>query len=84
LRYAGICIGKHQEFDHIESVTAQGIRRSDAQTIDQLQCACRPCHKKKTQQQAMLAKGIAPQHIEKDLRLGRVDLPTGFRYAPRP
>lgn len=51
LRYDG-CTGVYEELDHKDGVAQRGIDRRMTLTVDELQCACRPCHKKKTARQA--------------------------------
>ncbi|DAZ90336.1 TPA_asm: HNH endonuclease [Mycobacterium phage prophiFSQJ01-1] len=51
LRYDG-CTGDYEELDHIEGVAERGVDRRRTLTVDELQCACRWCHKQKTAKQA--------------------------------
>lgn len=82
LRYPG-CTGVHEQFDHKVNLASRGIdRRNDKPKVADLQCVCVPCHKVKTQREAMVGRGLAPKPIEPDHRLGRVALPAAFRYRP--
>lgn len=82
LMYPG-CKGVHEQFDHKANLAGQGIARAnDRPTVDDLQCVCKPCHKVKTQREALIGRGLAPKPIERDHTIGRVDLPPTFRYRP--
>ena len=82
LRYPG-CIGIYQQLDHRDNLASRGVRRiDDKPTAEDLQCVCVPCHKIKTSAEAQRGRGLAPRHVERDHRLGTVDLPSTFRYRP--
>jgi 5-methylcytosine-specific restriction enzyme A len=51
LRFAGICIGKATEVDHILQPGAGGT-----DDLENLRAVCRPCHARRTGQQGALAK----------------------------
>jgi 5-methylcytosine-specific restriction protein A len=51
LRYAGICIGKASEVDHIRQPEAGGDN-----SLENLRAVCRRCHARRTGQQGALAK----------------------------
>lgn len=82
LGYVG-CTGVYEELDHVVGVAARGLDRMQTLTVDELQCVCRPCHKKKTAWQAKVGRGLGECEPERDHRRGAVALPSGFRYAPR-
>lgn len=76
------CTGTYEELDHIIGVAARGVDRMDTLTVEELQCVCRPCHKRKTQWQAQQGRALGKREPERDHRLGQVLLPNAFRYAP--
>ncbi|AZG44818.1 hypothetical protein D7316_01409 [Gordonia insulae] len=81
LGYEG-CTGFYQELDHVVGVAVRGVERTHTLTVEELQCVCRACHKRKTAWQAKAGRGLGEREPQRDHRLGRVALPTGFRYAP--
>lgn len=58
LQVPDICTGRIDQFDHIEGLAEQGRQRNDRPaTPCELQGACAPCHKHKSEQQRLA--GIA-------------------------
>jgi 5-methylcytosine-specific restriction protein A len=51
LRYAGICVGRAREVDHIVQPEAGGT-----DDLANLRAVCTPCHRRRTGQQGALAK----------------------------
>lgn len=51
LRYSG-CTGNIDEVDHIVNVARLGVRREDANQLDNLQGVCAPCHRIKTRRES--------------------------------
>ena len=56
LRYPGICIGTATRCDHIVAVGLGG-----ADTDDNCQGACKPCHDRKTSAEGHIAAGHTPR-----------------------
>lgn len=82
LGYTG-CTGKYEELDHIEGVAARGVDRLNTLTVDELQCACRHCHRIKTQWQAKVGRGLGTPEPLRANNIGTVPtMPPMFRYAP--
>jgi 5-methylcytosine-specific restriction protein A len=64
LRYPG-CTGSYQDLDHKDNVAARGISRRQANTVDELQCVCRACHKVKTQREAAIGRAAWKRRPER-------------------
>ena len=52
IAYPGICTGASTDVDH--------IRAGDDHSFTNLQGACRPCHKRKTNGESQAARGVGP------------------------
>jgi hypothetical protein len=52
LNYPVICTGAIDEMDHPDGLAATGKPRTSVLTAGVVQGVCRPCHRRKTQQQA--------------------------------
>jgi len=87
LRCSPDCHGVGCQYDHVVSLKSQGLERSDRRAsadASQLLYVCVPCHRQKTQAQAMEGRRRnCPKNTEADHRIGRVKLPDGWQYAPR-
>lgn len=56
LAYPGICTGAIDEMDHPDGLAAQGKRRTSVLDPADVQGVCIPCHRHKTQQQALAGR----------------------------
>ena len=55
LRYS-CCTGQFDHLDHKRNLASQHLSRRDPITMDELQCVCAPCHKVKTQREAVAGR----------------------------